>query len=239
MGYAYGKNVDFNIEYPLRAIISGSSQTGKSYFIQKLLNQNLCKNIRNIYYFGDKKHEKYKSYIGLPENTDFAKHSCVIIDNLYEKAIRSRAVYELFKYSGDRKVSIFLTTQNLSTPGKYSSSIHNNCNYLVLFSNTNRILNREFAHSRELDIPYKAAFDHVKDKSNTPIIINQSQQSKNLLLLTYISDRKVEAFDENGKLLYLFSKEELERYFEIVHTGDEHFYAINNENPTEATESAF
>jgi len=230
MVYSEGEKVDFKLEYPLRFLVSGSTRTGKTYFIEKLLKQSLCKNIEDIYYFGEKKHHKYKSFIGLPKDTDFARNSCIVIDNLYESAINSKIVYNLFKYSGEKKISVFLTTQDLSAVGKYSSSIQNNCNYLVLFSNTNRILNRQLAHDKDLDASYKIALDHVSDRPHSAITINQSQQSKIFKLFTYISDRKIEAFDKNGKLLLLFSREELEKYCEIVNTEDGHFCAINNED---------
>ena len=239
MVYTDGEKVDFQLEYPFRFLISGSSQTGKSYFIEKLLKQNLCKNIRKIYYFGENKHSKYNSYIGLPRDTDFPRHSCIIIDNLFEKAIDSRAVQKLFKYSAEAKLSIFLTTQNISAQGKYSNSIQNNCNYLVLFSNTTRLLNRQLAHDRGLEIPYKSAFDFVKNRPHSTIIFNQSQQSlPDLKLFTYISDRKVEAFADNGKLFYLFTKRELEKYCDITDIDSNHFCAINNEDPENGAESA-
>jgi len=238
MVYTDGEKVDFQLEYPFRFLISGSSQTGKSYFIEKLLKQELCKNIRKIYYFGENNHSKYKSYIGLPRDTDFPRHSCIIIDNLFEEAIDSRIVQKLFKYSAESKISIFLTTQNILVRGRYSNWIQNNCNYLVLFSNTTRILNRQIATDRGLEIAYKVAFDFVKNRPHSTIIFNQSQRSPvNLKLFTYISDRKIESFSVDGKLSYLFTKRELEKYCDITDIDSKHFCALNNEDPENGIES--
>ena len=139
--------------HPASCIFSGSSGTGKTELVFKLIrNQHFSKPIKHVFYFGcDNEHShrlnwdtKLKDIAvtyeeGLPSSTFFSKipkNSLVVIDDQFYDAVNSSQLANAFTFDRrHRKFSIILITQNLFEKGKYNKTIRNNSEILVLFRN--------------------------------------------------------------------------------------------------------
>lgn len=172
------KQVDnFTYTKPIRAIFSGSSQSGKTYLIGKIL-QNQEK------LFGDKFNQVkyfYPTYLdespveyhtltdtpisyeaGFPKKEDIltmSENSLLIIDDQADTAVKSDLISQLYKViSGKKNISVILVTQNYFLQGKHSRDIRNSCNYVALFRNcADASLNRRVATAFGLKEAYNAA----------------------------------------------------------------------------------
>ena len=226
---AQGEKVDFSIAYPFRILIGGSINSGKSQYIDDFLTTKYARNIERIYYFGNDKHHLYKSKIGLPSTLDFPRHSCIIIDNLYSDSIRSDSIKKLYDKSARKKWSIILSSKDLSESGRYSNYFITNSNYIAVSPTTNRLWNRKLAEEFELQLAYKIAYEEFRKLSHKFLMFNQSEIGNDYaVILAYISDQKVVAFNIEGIKKILFTKKELEEKFDLIESKKT-FYAVKND----------
>ena len=136
-----------------RMQLSGSSQCGKTTFATNLLKDSSLFTIppSNVVYYHSLEldlpnvdwHEilnipvTYKT--GLPNLNDLQnmeKYTCVVIDDLADKANNSIDICNLFKVlSGKLKLSVIMMTQNIFGKGTYARDIRNSSNYTTLFRN--------------------------------------------------------------------------------------------------------
>ena len=137
-------------------MISGATQSGKTYFVHKLL-QNIKgmfsgEDISQILYcYGiyqsifDKMEENIPNFTlheGLPSKEDIdnfsvkQKHSLVILDDLMSEVGQSHEMERLFTQGcHHRKLNVIFITQNIFQQAKCSRTIALNTHYLVLFRN--------------------------------------------------------------------------------------------------------
>lgn len=147
---------EFALKVPFSVFVSGPSQSGKTRFTQRILNNVekgvLSKPIKKIVYAYSKWQPAFQEmrdndasmtfYEGLPtkeELTEWTKDGedlLLVLDDLVYRVIQSFDYMELFSiYVHHLKVSVIFISQNLFPQGKYSRVISLNCQYLVLFKN--------------------------------------------------------------------------------------------------------
>ena len=151
---SFEKVDNFHFVKPMRAFFSGSSQSGKSYLIGKIIEnqQNLFGDeFTEIQYYYPKLLDECPveyhtlttvpvSYIsGFPEKDDILSmegNSLLIIDDQAQRAVKCDLISQLFKViSGKRNVSVIVVTQNYFIQGTHHRDIRNSCNYIALFRN--------------------------------------------------------------------------------------------------------
>ena len=184
---------------PLRAIFSGSSQSGKTRLIGKILE-------KQEKLFGDKFQlvkYYYPQYLdecpvdwhnvidtpityesGFPEKDDILQmpqNSLLIIDDNMTKVVKSELMRQVFNViSGKRNISVICVTQNYFTKGVYSRDIRNSCNFVALFRNcADAGLNTRVCNAFGLGKAYAAAEQDVFQTKVYPYVwIDQSQRAQ-------------------------------------------------------------
>ena len=145
---------NFYFQKPIRAIFSGSSQSGKTFLIGKMLENQLQlfgDGFQLVKYFFPmyldespvNYHESMETPIcyenGFPTKESvqsMPRNSLIIIDDQYDEVLKSDLMSQIFKViSGKKDLSIIVVTQNYFQQGKYSRDIRNSCNYVGLFRN--------------------------------------------------------------------------------------------------------
>ena len=188
-----------HFQKPMRAIFSGSSQSGKTYLIGKMLNQQTD-------LFGDEFSQVkyyYPEYLdecpvdwhdtistpisyhsGFPEKEDIQSlpnNSLIIIDDNMSKVVKSELMRQLFNViSGKRNISVICVTQNYFTQGPHSRDIRNSSNFVALFRNcADATLNKRVANAFGLSKAYTAAeLDVFHDNIYPYIFIDQTQRAQ-------------------------------------------------------------
>ena len=137
--------------------VSGSTSSGKTYWIRKFLeniDSMYAENppIEILYCYGvyqnlfDEMKQTVKTKLsfheGLPtteETMQFShdkKHRIIVLDDLFLKAIENEDIVLLFtQYCHHHCISVIFVQQNLFSQGKHSRTIAMNTWYLVLFEN--------------------------------------------------------------------------------------------------------
>lgn len=136
-------------------IISGCSRSGKTFFVETLL-ENLegvfekGRPVNILYCFSkiqptlielEKKISNLELHHGLPtmatikEKTSPDSELLLILDDLTHDVIASKEIADLFCTGRHLNMSIIFLTQNLLEQGKYSRAINLNTCYIILFKN--------------------------------------------------------------------------------------------------------
>ena len=116
---------------PYRMIVSGSSCSGKTRFVESFLSSDLVEKPSKIYYFYNDFLENYEdwnineipfvSIPGLPTDVFFKnleENSVIIIDDQYSDVVKSKVMTTVMQVlSRHSKFSIILITQNLFLQG--------------------------------------------------------------------------------------------------------------------------
>jgi hypothetical protein len=152
----------FKFKHPFTCLISGPTQSGKTYFVENIL-KNITETIspaptKIIWCYGEYQ-DRYNSF---PENIilceglsgldeiDKNERNLLIIDDLMQEIGNNNDVAELFtKGSHHRNLSVILIVQNLFHQGKIMRTVSLNAHYLVIFKNPRdagqiRHLSRQF-----------------------------------------------------------------------------------------------
>ena len=240
---------DFYFQKPIRAIFSGSSQSGKTYLIGKILEQqeNLFNDKFNFvkYYYPTYLDESPVDYhnltdtpisynAGFPTKEDILsleQNSLVIIDDQADTAVKSDLINQVYKViSGKKNISIILVTQNYFLQGKHSRDIRNSCNYIGLFRNCcDHTLNKRVATAVGLKRAYEAAEkDDYCSKVYPYAFINQcqaAQLSSYRLYTDILGDYKV-AYSATGMKGYILSEDDFLSTFKIVSSNKQSVVAV-------------
>ena len=230
---------DFKFSLPMRAIFSGSSQSGKTYMIGEMLKyQNDIFSSQfdfvKYYYptFLDEAPVNYHEFIDTPisytagfptksEVLSYPKNTLMIIDDQSDTAVKSDLVSQIFKViSGKKSLSIILVTQNYFMQGRHSREIRNSCNYVGLFRNCcDDLLNSRVAQAFGLKAAYAAAEKDLFHCEVYPFIfIDQTQkgQISQYRLYTKIIGQIREAYSKTGMKGYILSEEDFKAGFQII-----------------------
>lgn len=134
---------DYRIQTPFRMLVSGSSGTGKTTFVEKLISSNrIDRPFTTIYYcypfeLGDPPvswHNKTDSnveYISdLPDAKFFDEadeNSLLVLDDLWSETCKSPDLVKAFKvFSRKKKISIISMSQSYFSGGDAGREIRNN-----------------------------------------------------------------------------------------------------------------
>ncbi len=145
---------DFRLQHPFSCVISGPSNSGKSYFVKLLLEKGLnliSKKIENIVWLYDCWQPLYDDVLklydikfvqGIPESLNdddllpVTKPNLLIVDDLMQQASANSELQRVFtQYVHHRNLSAIYIVQNLFVQGKSSRTISLNANYMILFKN--------------------------------------------------------------------------------------------------------
>ena len=141
----------FKLHHPFTAKICGPTQSGKSTFLKQILykNQSLIEPApeRIVYCYAKwsdgfndlKQVTPYIEFVeGLPDISQFnsQQNNLLILDDLMNEAEQNKSILELFTTdSHHSNISVFLTSQNIFSQGKYARTISLNCHYLIILNN--------------------------------------------------------------------------------------------------------
>ena len=241
---------NFQFTKPVRAIFSGSSQSGKTFLIGKILEKQeklFGEKFQLVKYFYptylDESPVEYHlltdspiSYeAGFPVKADIIsmpENSLLIIDDQADTAVKSDLISQLFKViSGKKHISVILVTQNYFIQGKHSRDIRNSCNYVGLFRNcADASLNRRVATAFGLKHAYNAA---ERDTYNTIVypyvFIDQTQRAQlsNYRVYTDILSQFKTVYSSNGMKGYILSEKDFASAFRILSDNKLVVIAVN------------
>ena len=167
----------FRFQHPATMMIVGPTQSGKSNFVEKLLQSALIKYPSrkatriHVYYtqwqpLYDRLKESHGNRIafsqGLPEvdenleSIDSKVNNVWVLDDLMDEAIQSPVISQLFTRGRHRNLSVILLLQNMFPKGKFNTNISRNALYKVLF--------RSPGDRKQIDIMAEQTF--AKDRGN-------------------------------------------------------------------------
>lgn len=153
----------------VRLYISGSSGSGKTYFISNFLKAQLFEFSR-VYYYHPDFHEStpidwhtflpqdviYRSDVPTIESfKEMKPFSVIVLDDIFDKVESSYDIDYLFRVlSGKRKLHVIVMGQRYFSNGKYCLSVRNCCDYHVLMRNsdlgTTKRIARTLGHEKEI-----------------------------------------------------------------------------------------
>ena len=240
---------------PLRAIFSGSSQSGKTYLIGKMLERQKAlfggefELVKYYYpeYLEDcpvEWHENITTPItynaGFPSKQDILElpeGSLLIIDDNMKKVVNSELMRQFFNViSGKRNLSIIVVTQNYFTQGQFSRDIRNSSNVVCLFRNcADASLNIRVARAFKLEKAYQAAENDVfADQVYPYIFINQSQRSQlsGYRVYTDILSKTKIAYSVDGMKGYILNEIDFKKIYKIIEEKPRSVKAVAYENKT-------
>jgi len=245
----------FRFQKPIRAIFSGSSQSGKTFLIGKILEnqKNMFEDGFEFvkYYYPTYLDESPVEYhmltdtpvaysAGFPTKDEILalpQNSLVVIDDQADVAMKSDLISQLFKViSGKKNISVILVTQNYFMQGKHSRDIRNSCNYAALFRNCcDHLLNKRVATAFGLKLAYEAAEKEIYSKDVYPyVFIDQTQRaqlSSYRLYTAVLGDFKI-AYSSTGMKGYILSEDDFLSAFKIVSENKLSVIAINKNADT-------
>jgi len=145
-----------NLQHPFTCLVSGMTQSGKSQWIQKLINTRPWKieqpPEKIIYCYSEYQPELFNAYDkslvtfnhGLPNQQEMDEwfhqnvRSLLVLDDLMQETdgANGKIISSLFtRGSHHRNLSIILVVQNLFHQNKYFRTISLNSSYIVIFKN--------------------------------------------------------------------------------------------------------
>ena len=221
-------------EYPFRMIISGSSQCGKTTFAERLLKENIFKKEPKLILYchpdlleGNPVNWEetldipisYKK--GLPtlnELSELPNDTCVVLDDLYEECITSRAVDQLFRIiSGKKAISVIAMTQRYFAQGRFGMNIRNNCNYTVLMRNADERINKKLGTLFNCKENMSIALKEFQNQEFPYIMMSSTRNSliTGCRLYTKIFGKSKYAI-MNSSQIALLPKEDFRKHFKII-----------------------
>lgn len=145
---------DFRLQHPFSCVISGPSNSGKTYFVKELvanMERLISVPVENIVYIYDCWQPLYNDLLkirdikfvqGIPAALDddellpVSKTNLLVIDDVMRDASGNTEIEKVFtQYVHHRNLSAIYLVQNLFFQGKSSRTISLNTNYLIVFKN--------------------------------------------------------------------------------------------------------
>ena len=171
-----------------RLLVSGPTGCGKTSFVKKLIqSKRLKKKIRHVYYcYPDSFDEPPVDWHEIPDliitycpfipDHDFIKNikkgSLLVLDDVFDTAIKSRAISDALRIHSRRRFSMVLITQNFFDSGQHSVSMRNQLNAVALFRNFGNIrTNRQVADQLDVKSQFLQAEKYTENQKFNPIVI--------------------------------------------------------------------
>lgn len=169
--------MDFRLRSDRVMCISGPSQSGKTQFVLKLLDQRneiftnpidkilWCYGIHDANLQTDLRSKGYRTLRGLPKEQDIEANSICVLDDLLSESESSKEVTNMCTRAAHHKPCfIIFISQNLFPGGKEARTRSLNTHYYVIFKNPRdklqfEILARQISptHSKDLIAVYEDA----------------------------------------------------------------------------------
>ena len=145
---------EFHFRHKFSLLVVGPSQSGKTYFVQQILENNRIvydeqKRIRIFWYYNQWQdcYDSLRKSVGkriqfergLPELSENMSeihtryNNIIVLDDLMAEATDSPVVSRLFTQGRHRNASVILLLQNMFPNGKFNTDISRNAQYLALF----------------------------------------------------------------------------------------------------------
>ena len=175
-----------------RLLVSGPTGCGKTTFVKKLLqSKRLKKKIRHVYYcYPDSFDSPPVDWHTIPDLIvtycpflpdhefikDLKKNSLLVLDDVFDSAIKSRAISDALRIHSRRRFSMVLITQNFFDSGQHSVSMRNQLNAVVLFRNFGNVrTNRQVADQLDVKSQFLQAEKATETRKYDPIVILSSE----------------------------------------------------------------
>ena len=230
---------DFYFFKPMRAIFSGSSQSGKTNLIGGIMkNQERLfgESFSSIKYFYpeylDECPVDWHNFIATPityqsgfptkdEISALEHNSCIIIDDMMSRVVKSELMRQFFNViSGKRGISIICVTQNYFVQGPFSRDIRNSTNYVCLFRNcADDKLNKRVAVALGITKAFEKAEEDVFQTQVYPyIFIDQTQRNQiySWRVYTDILNKIRIAYNLNGMKGFVLPETEFLKAYKII-----------------------
>ena len=230
---------NFYLFKPMRAIFSGSSQSGKTNLIGGMMrNQQRIfgESFNSIKYFYpeylDECPVDWHNFIdtpitykcGFPTQKDISElesNSCVIIDDMMSRVVKSELMRQFFNViSGKKSISIICVTQNYFIQGPFSRDIRNSTNYVCLFRNcADDKLNKRVAVALGITKAFSKAEEDVFQTQVYPyIFIDQTQRNQiySWRVYTDILNKIRISYNLNGMKGFVLPETEFLRAYKIL-----------------------
>ena len=247
------KMENFHFFKPIRAIFSGSSQSGKTKLIGEIMmNQKRMfgEEFAEIKYFYPEYldecpvdwHERIQIPIsykcGFPTKEDIAElkpNSCIIVDDMMSRVVKSELMRQFFNViSGKRKISIICVTQNYFIQGPFSRDIRNSTNYVCLFRNcADDKLNKRVAAALGITKAFESAEQDVFQTQVYPyIFIDQTQRNQiySWRVYTDILNKIRIGYNLNGMKGFVLPESEFLKAYKILEEKLKSVSVVENEN---------
>ncbi|GFT60763.1 uncharacterized protein TNCV_3286751 [Trichonephila clavipes] len=132
-----------NLKHPFSMMICGPSNSGKTFFVRRILETKLIKPFppKIIWCYGiyQKLFEKMSDiefHEGIPSSVENITNALIIIDDLMNEVGDDKKLSNLFtKGSHHRDISVIFILQNIFCKGKQIRNISLNTSYLCCFKN--------------------------------------------------------------------------------------------------------
>lgn len=140
----------FKFRHPFTCLISGPTQSGKTHFMLKVLEdvKGMISPVptKIIWCFGEFQEKVNRGFLGDVvfaegleaglQEIDKRERNLLILDDMMDEAGNAREVSELFtKGSHHRNLSVIMIVQNLFHQGKIMRTVSLNAHYMILFKN--------------------------------------------------------------------------------------------------------
>ena len=221
--------------FPFRIFVSGSSQSGKTHLTGKILRHNLFQqNVARIMYFHPDYledcpvnwHETFSVPVsyhsGVPslkDLCDIERNTCIVLDDLFEESVNSKAIDYLFRVlSGKKNLSVMILSQRYFAHGKFAMNIRNNCNFTILLRNVDSKINSRIAALMGLTKPIAKAIENVYEDNYWPYIFIDSSprgQVTKYRVFTDIFAESQEVFSDDGMKAYVIAEKDFLKFFKV------------------------
>ena len=245
----YREIQDLSFNPIFRVFISGSSESGKTYFAKQLIKRKLF-NVSRVYYFHPDFHEdnptdwdtsldmpvifsaefpKTEDFLAMPEN------SCIVFDDLINQCVTSKCVDYLYRVlSGKRKLHCIMMTQRYFIYDRYSISIRNSSNYHVLMRNCDMSNVNQIGRSLGLKEEISAATKFNQEKEYPYIFIDRTNKARARNTEVYIDVLSRYFVLIRGSMKYfLLSEVDFNRSYNII-DSELAEYADTQQRPCQA-----
>ena len=222
------------IEYgPIwRVYVAGSSGSGKTSFVKRLLQSSLIKYDRVYYYHPDfyenypvnwhnelNKEVVYRSDLPTMDSLNEMKpNSVIVLDDIFEQVEKSKVMDSLFRVlSGKYKLHVIVMTQQYFSGGIFCQKIRNCCDYHVIMRNSDHSLTKRIARSLGHTEDITNALRLTEDILYPYIFIDKTQLGRVNKLQVYIdvlSNIKIVVL--NGMKYYLISEKDFESSYRKI-----------------------
>ena len=192
---------DFKFNHMFSMLVVGPTQSGKTYFVEKVLTENCIqfpdKKPHQIiwrYNQWQKRYDQIKKRLGdtivfekgIPEFSEdlseisLNKHRIFVFDDLMAGATDSPVLSKLFTQGRHRNASVILLLQNMFPKGKFNTDISRNAQYMVLFKSPSDrkqidiIAERMFAKDRP---HFMKVYGHITAKPYGYVLIDNQPKT--------------------------------------------------------------